>query len=111
MSLKPGPALDRLVAEALGYKLKDEEHIWLREICGFKRIPPFSTDPGEAIKALEEFCLSHNYFYTIKENLYTQKRSKSVRIVRNDGWLWGSLKSDLPLAICLAIVEAAAKEA
>lgn len=123
MGLKPGPELDKMVAKALGWRNITNDHTIHRRCLGDKRwwgipprknthqqqhhlIRPFSTDPGEAIKALEEFC-SHLPTPTewtiegfIDSEVYYQCQIDSKK-------RWFGEAYSLPHAICLAIVEAA----
>ena len=127
MSLKPGPELDRLVAKALGWEelpfsgLPDDP-MWLppnaERVHGIPKmseaktsLPPFSTDPGEAIKALEEFCEKYpepitwevtgcvdgcEASYRCQITSYLTKKTYDIRH-----------EETLSYAICLAIDEAA----
>ena len=72
--------------------------------------PPFSTDPGKAIKALEEFCEKNNLKYVIDGN-YLGRGLATVRLFTLDKtktYVGVGMAEKLPLphAICLAIVEA-----
>jgi len=120
--LKPGPEMDALVAGALKLKTRlvevaqfsssidssppDSVRVWtFRGKDYFGAPPPFSTDPGEAIGALDETC----------DDGYTIERLGITRIVTIYGRVFEGITAEkikgisgisLAHAICAAIIEA-----
>jgi len=128
MSLKPGPELDRLVAKALGWR-KDVWPVisisprWVRP--GVVNVtlndlefspPPFSTDPGEAIKALIAFKAKWDSDHKEEGelgwevNCYENCRIFMKRFTPKEEELAFGVGMTLEGAICRAIVEAAGGE-
>ena len=123
--LNPGPELDKMVAEALGWNKtvvpadhSDRAVIWTPPggsppNKGFRcEPPPFSTDPGEAVKALEEFCGEPNrYECVIEKNNVKGGQTNSVFIYQSSisRFALGKAQDIVSLAhaICTAIYEAA----
>ena len=122
--LKPGPELNKLVALALGgEKLvalalsgEYDRLTGLWDIPGWGLVgdfPPFSTDPGEAIKALEAFCskdMDAAYGHKVKSgwsycHIFECEATPGAPLIAMEEDRIG-----LAHAICLAIVEAAGGE-
>jgi len=110
--LKPGPEMDALVAEALGLDVFDGDGRQATRpgsIYSFG-LPRYSTDLGEAVKALEEFCdnKERKFSWDIKHyhniNVYG---CKLYRAGRHGPVYDAEIDEQLPVAICRAIVEAA----
>jgi len=133
--LKPGHELDLLVALALGHEKRFDnfgQPYWVdsrgNRIAVGPNPPPFSTDPGEAIKALIMFCHQNDYNAEVKifedrfngcdiwRRLSRQDTPQERLIEFNPPpiYLARSRSEYKPLkeaeAICLAIVEAAGGE-
>ena len=136
MELNTGPELDKMVAEALGWEAYHPYgHLGQSDKLGWlppgrlnvtyntilrdhldkfvDMLPPFSTDPGEAIKALEEFCRQWHERYGDKLHWkitdYGDVSIWGLAKARNHETAdcFGGSSDDTAHAICLAIVEAA----
>ena len=114
-SLEPGAELDARVAEALGWEsfasLKDMGKVYTLGdnpglsddgLCGRRDfVPAYSTSPGDAIAALEEFCRKHGFSCQLEFDI---RWVVAIRI--RGGELVDVKKISLPRAICLAILAA-----
>ena len=123
--LTEGVELDARVAEALGLLLLKKKGTGAIQVIGkdaaFKisawtvipwqdarrdliPVPAYSTDPGEAIKALEEFCENHRMWWVLSAS--SLRKGERTCLIYNHEAPHAELDASLPLAICRAIVSA-----
>ena len=119
-NLEPGAELDAAVATALGWRKVRISENNSEAVCGippdvplyesalqvenWRFIPPYSTSPGDAIAALEEFRRTPGYEANIRawsngEYRVCIKDIKTLQRVEAE-------TDTLPHAICLAILKA-----
>ncbi len=133
MTLELGIDLDAKVAKALGWERETSpegaypKEVWIPTDAPIKQadgslllsywhLPPFSTDSGLAIVALEKFCKKPRHYGIQK---FDDRRVVLIYSGLKDGEWWrgeagfsqhrNDRQGILPHAICLAIVEASQK--
>lgn len=107
--------LDALVALALGWIKVGRSWYPPGTVGSLDTLPPFSTDAGEAIKALEEFFEERrknaNFpplkLWFVRWSIRRTKENQYYCILETIGSSHGGFPCEtIPHAICLAIIEA-----
>lgn len=118
-SLEPGPELDAAVATALGWRMvrvsdNDSEvvsgippdvPVWesALQLENWRFVPSYSTSPGDAIVALEEFCERHGFLFDVR----FREHGMCVFVLTDTRHEFAiAVARSLPHAVCLAILDA-----